>query len=310
METSAESSAALIGRAYRARIAIPAFNVPYLPMVEPVIQAVVDQDSFALIETARLEWFKFEAGGLEAVLAEFQRWQRPDYVRLHLDHVPVIDEDGVRVDALPIIQRAVDLGYHSVMIDASRLSLDENIAITRQAVEVAHAAGVACEAELGAVLGHESGPELDYEELFATGRGFTRVDEAARFVHESGCDWLSVAIGSIHGAISGVKKDEKKVAARLNLDHLDRLRDATGIPLVLHGGSGIQRDYVLAAVKKGIAKINIASEIRQAYERTYQTTGTISAAQDAVYRETTRLIRDHLGNTGIRASVTGQEVSP
>ena len=63
--------------AYRAGIAVPAFNVPYLPMVEPVIRAVVDQDAFALIETARLEWIKFEAGGPEPVMAEFTKWQQP-----------------------------------------------------------------------------------------------------------------------------------------------------------------------------------------------------------------------------------------
>ncbi len=93
-------------KAYRAGIAVPAFNVPYLPMVEPVIRAVIDQDAFALIETARLEWIKFEAGGPEQVMVEFQKWQHPDHVRLHLDHVPVIDEDNRRVDFLAVIQDA------------------------------------------------------------------------------------------------------------------------------------------------------------------------------------------------------------
>ena len=113
-----------------------------------------------------------------------------------------------------------------------------------------------------------------------------------------------MAVGSIHGAISGAQKDMKKVEARLNLEHLDRLREATHIPLVLHGGSGVKREYVLAAFKKGIAKINIASEIRQAYERTRIETGRIDEAQEAVYAKTTELIRDYLGNAGIRAIVT------
>ena len=80
-----------------------------------------------------------------------------------------------------------------------------------------------------------------YEELYASGKGFTDVDEARRFVQETGCDWLSVAIGNIHGAISGALKDQKKVEARLNLDRLNQLSQVTGIPLVLHGGSGIRR---------------------------------------------------------------------
>lgn len=297
----------IIQNAYRAGIAIPAFNVPYLPMVEPVIRAIVDQDSFALIETARLEWIKFEAGGPDAVMAEFQKWQRPGYIRLHLDHVPVIDEDNQHVDYLPVFRRALELGFHSVMIDGSRLDLDENIRVTREVSDLAHQAEAACEAELGAVLGHEAGPPPPYDELFESGRGFTRVDEAARFVCESGCDWLSVAVGSIHGAVSGIYKDQKKPEARLNLEHLDRLREATGIPLVLHGGSGIQRDYVLAAMKKGIAKINVGSEIRQAYESALRESGSVEAAQEAVYTRTCWLIRDYFGLTGIRARVTEGE---
>jgi len=79
-------------------LVVPAFNIPYSPMMEPVIQAVIENDAFALIETARLEWTKFEAGGPEEVMKEFQRWQHPECVRLHLDQVPVIDEDNQSVD--------------------------------------------------------------------------------------------------------------------------------------------------------------------------------------------------------------------
>jgi ketose-bisphosphate aldolase len=285
----------IVQKASRAGVAIPAFNVPYLPMVEPVIRAVVDQNSFALIETARLEWLKFEAGGPEAVAREFSRWQKPAHVRLHLDHVPVIDEDGQRVDYLSIIQQAIGLGYHSVMVDGSRLPLEENIAATRQVAAMAHQGEVPCEAELGAVLGHESGPLPPYDELFASGRGFTKVDEARRFVAGTGCDWLSVAIGNIHGAISAGLKDKQKVAARLDLDHLQRLARATAVPLVLHGGSGIPQEYVLESFKKGIAKINIGTEIRQVYETALRSTGTVSAAQDAVYERTAWLIGGYFG---------------
>jgi len=134
----------IVQRGYKAGVAIPAFNVPYLPMIKPIIQAVVDQDSFALIETARLEWAKFEAGSPKAVLDEFTRWQNLDHVRLHLDHIPVIDEDGLEVDYLFILQEAIELGYHAVMVDGSRLPLEANIAATRGAVEMAHHAGIPC----------------------------------------------------------------------------------------------------------------------------------------------------------------------
>jgi ketose-bisphosphate aldolase len=294
----------IVQNAMKAGVAIPAFNIPYLPMLEPVVQAVVDQNSFALIETARLEWIKFEAGGPDVIAREFFRWQVADHIRLHLDHVPAIDEDGQQVDYLKIIQQAIDLGYHSVMVDASRLALDENIAATRRVAELAHKAGVPCEAELGAVLGHEAGPLPSYDELFASGRGFTKVNEASRFVAETGCDWLSVAIGNIHGAVSQGYKDQKKVAARLDLAHLEKLSQAVRIPLVLHGGSGIPQEYVLASFKKGIAKINIATEIRQAYESTLQSTSKISAAQGAVYERICQLIGDYFGLKNIQPLLT------
>jgi len=298
-----QGMADIVNNAQKAGLMIPAFNVPYLPMVEPVIRAVVDQDCFALIEVARLEWIKFEAQSPAAVMEEFVKWNEPDYVRIHLDHVPVIDEDNQRVDFLAIIWEAIELGYHSVMVDGSRLDLEENIRATRQVVEMAHQAGIPCEAELGAVLGHEAGPLPPYEELFESGLGFTDIQEAERFVQETGCDWLSVAIGNIHGAVSGVLKDRKKVEARLNLDHLDRLREATGIPLVLHGGSGVKREHLLAAIKKGIAKVNIGTEIRQAYESALRESGSVVVAQDAVYDRTSWLIRDYFDLAGTRRLV-------
>ncbi|MBN1681392.1 MAG: class II fructose-bisphosphate aldolase [Anaerolineae bacterium] len=299
----------IIYNAYRVGIVIPAFNVPYLPMVEPVIRAIVDQDIFAFIETARLEWYKFEAKSPDAVMDEYKKWCQPGYVRLHLDHVPAIDEDGQQVDYMTIIQHAIELGYDSVMIDGSRLDLDHNIKATCEAVELAHQAGVAIEAELGAVLGHEAGPPPPYDELFASGRGFTRVEEATRFVHETGCDWLSVAIGNIHGAVSGIYKDQKKPEARLDLEHLAALRQATGIPLVLHGGSGINQDYVRAAFKHGIAKVNVGSDIRQAYETALRDSGRIGEARQAVYDRTCWLIRDYYGLAGTRQTIINQDAS-
>jgi len=298
-----QSVASIIQNAARIGIAIPAFNIPYLPMMEPVVRAIVDQDSFALIDTARLEWFKFESKGPEAVAAEFARCGLRDFVRLHLDHVPVIDEDDQRVDYLPIFEQVLGLGYESVMVDGSRLDLAENINATRKVVELAHTAGIPVEAELGAVLGHEAGPLPPYEELYESGRGFTSVAEAQEFSLATGCDWLSVAIGNIHGAIASGRKDLKKIEAKLNLERLAELRTAAAIPLVLHGGSSVRQEYLLAAIKHGIAKVNVATEIRQAYETALQQTGSVLKAQNAVYERTVWIVRDYLGNRGIRSQV-------
>jgi len=291
--------------AWRAGIVIPAFNVPHLPMMAPIARAVAAEDSFALIEVARLEITKFRAESLERIFREYDALRDERYLRLHLDHVPVIDEDGLTVDYLAMINEALELGYESVMLDGSRLPLDGNIAATREVAELAHAAGVPCEAELGAVLGHESGPLPSYEELFSSRRGFTRVDEAERFVRESGCDWLSVAVGSIHGAVSGALKDQKKVEARLDVEHVKLLRRVTGIPLVLHGGSGVRHESVLAAIAAGIAKVNVGTELRQVYESAMKASADISSAQAAVEERTRQYLRDYFRISGSSATVLG-----
>jgi fructose-bisphosphate aldolase class II len=294
----------IIQKARSQGVAIPAFNIPYLPMMEPVVRAVADLDSFALIAVARLEWIKFEAQSPAAIAETFARCQDPRYVRLHLDHVPVIDEDNLQVDTRPIFKEAIRLGFASLMVDGSRLSLEENIQAVRPMVELAHASGRPVEAELGAVFGHESGPMPSYEELYASGKGFTDVAEACRFVQETGCDWLSVAVGNVHGAIAAGRKDMKKVEARLNLERLDQIHQATGVPLVLHGGSGIQADNVRQAMKSGIAKINIGTEIRQAYEVVLNDSGDVALAQQAVYERTCWVIAEFLQVSGIRAIVS------
>ena len=276
---------------------MPAFNVPHLPMLAPIARAVADQDSFALIETARIEWQMFECYGPAAVDEAFDRFGDPDHVRLHLDHVPVFDEAGEAVDYLPIIKKALGLGYASVMIDGSLLSLEDNIGATREVVDMAHASGAVVEAELGAISREGAGPLPPYEELFASGAGFTPVDHAARFVAETGCDWLSVAVGNIHGAVSKAFKDKAKTQARLNLDHLAALRAATDVPFVLHGGSGVRREDVLAGIKEGIAKINIGTEVRQAFVQGLKATGTLAGAKDQRLRAREvadpRLLRHH-----------------
>ena len=104
----------------------------------------------------------------------------------------------------------------------------------------------------------------------------------------------------MHGAISGALKDQKKVEARLNIERVEQLAKITGIPLVLHGGSGIRRDDLSAAITKGVAKVNIGTEIRQAYEVALQQTRNVEAAQQAVYERTTWLIRDYYALTGMK----------
>ncbi len=291
------STREIVARACRIGTVVPGFNIPYLPMMAPVVAALRDCDSVGLVMVANLELHKFASGSLRAVRDEYEKCRDDRHTRLHLDHVPVIDEDQQLVDYFTVIGEALDLGYQSVMIDGSRLPLKENIAATERIVKLASGYGVPVEAELGAVLGHEAGPLPPYEELFASRRGFTDVEEARRFATESGCDWLSVAVGNIHGAISAAGKQKEKPRARIDLEHLRRLHEAAAIPLVLHGGTGIEPEYLRGAIKCGIAKINVATAIRQPYERVLAEKGT-AAAQQAVYDTMGAILRDELGIAG------------
>ena len=292
MAFTALGTADLVHRALKTGTVIPGFNIPYLPMMEPVVRALRDTNSFGLIMVARLEWVKFESGSLEAIRDEYERVKDLDHTRLHLDHVPVIDEDDLRVDYKEIVRRAVRAGYGSVMIDGSRLPLEGNIDCTKAVVEIAHAAGIPVEAELGAIMGHEAGPLPPYDELFESGRGFTNPAQAKRFVEETNVDWLSIAIGSIHGAISAARKSERKIEARLDINRLDEIREAVGIPLVLHGGTGISKEYIIKSIQHGIAKVNVATAIRQPYEKAVQE--SLAAGQEAVYRAMLAIIREDL----------------
>jgi ketose-bisphosphate aldolase len=286
----------IIKNAWKNEIIVPGFNIPYLPMMEPVVRALVDSGTFGLVMVARLEWIKFKAGGIKQIYDEYKKNEQRQFMRLHLDHIPVIDEDNLYTNFEEIIAEAIEIGYDSVMTDGSRLPLEENIRQTCKITELARQAKIPVESELGAVMGHESGPLPPYEELFASGKGFTSPDEARRFVNETGTDWLSVAVGNIHGAISASVRSMEKIRARLNIAHLARINETVSIPLVLHGGTGISKKYILEASRNGIVKINIATAIRQPYEKLMDS--SVRLAQDAVYSEMLNIIGNELEITG------------
>jgi ketose-bisphosphate aldolase len=296
MTISATGVKQIMDNARKKGMVIPGFNIPYLPMMEPVVRALCDTNTFGLIMVARLEWIKFKSGSMKIIRDEYEKLKDERFTRLHLDHIPVIDEDNLLTDYKSIITTAIELGYNSVMIDGSRLSLEDNIEKTRSITELAHKAGIPVESELGAVLGHESGPLPPYEKLFATGKGFTSPSEAKRFVEETETDWLSVAIGNIHGAISAATRNEKKVEARLSISHLKEINKIVHRPLVLHGGTGIAKNYLMKSFQQGISKINIATAIRQPYERLMDE--SVRAAQEAVYTEMLDIINNLLEIAG------------
>ncbi len=144
--------------------------------------------------------------------------------------------------------KALKFGLTDVMFDGSRLPIEENIAITRHVVRAAHACGACVEAELGHV-----GMGKDYQEFGAMRKGFTQPDDVERFVAETGVDFLAVAIGTAHGIYQG--------EPQLDLELLDEIAARVEIPLVMHGGSGLAKEQFQAAIGRGIAKVNIATDL-------------------------------------------------
>lgn len=155
-------------------------------------------------------------------------------VALHVDHGGSFD----------ICKDAIDAGFTSVMIDGSKLPIDENIATVKKVVDYAHARGVSVEAELGKVGGQED--SVVAESMYADPQ------ECVRMVKETGIDFLAPALGSVHGAYHGEPK--------LGFDEMKEIAGLVNIPLVLHGGSGIPDFQLKMAIDRGTAKININTE--------------------------------------------------
>jgi ketose-bisphosphate aldolase len=161
---------------------------------------------------------------------------------LHLDH-------GSSVE---IVQRCLDAGFDSVMIDASEKSFDENVRITSQVVKIAARYNANVEAELGYVA------KLGQEQK----GGYTQPDEAKKFVDATGINALAIAIGSAHGFY--------KETPKLQLDLLSNIHSITPVALVLHGASGIPDDQLRGAIQRGIAKVNLATETKNIFMKTLQ----------------------------------------
>ena len=164
-------------------------------------------------------------------------------VVLHLDHA----------NELESIARAVGCGFSSVMIDGSNLPFEENVKLTRAAVEIARPKGISVEAELGHVGG------MDLESLHCRENVLTDADEVARFVQQTGVDSLAVSIGTSHGVYTSLPT--------LNIPRLRELHAASPVPLVLHGGSGTPDDQIREAVREGICKLNLYADCRIALGR-------------------------------------------
>jgi len=221
--------------------AVPAFNIGTGQILNGVMDTCERLKAPVILAIHPLE-LEFQGDSfLKMCIDRAQNSPLP--VCIHLDHS----------DLAPIM-RAIRTGFTSVMIDASHMSFEDNAAITKKVCELAQPLGVSVEAELGTIGTTDGDTEGGTDEII-----YTKPEDAVRFVAETGCDTLAIAIGTAHGIYPPDMKPE------LKQDLLSEIKRKVSVPLVLHGGSGNADEEIAEAVKRGINKINISSDIKDAF---------------------------------------------
>lgn len=222
--------------------AVPAFNIGSEAILKGVVESANEKDAPVILAIHPTELEFLGDSFIKTVIEEAHNSKVP--MVIHLDHGGKFEE----------ILRAIRCGFTSVMIDASHMSYEDNIAITKKVVEVAHPSNVSVEAELGTIGNTGESYEGGTSSII-----YTDPAQAKDFIEKTGIDSLAVAIGTAHGIYPKDMKPE------LKLDLLKTIRDTVDIPLVLHGGSSNPDKEIAESVKIGISKINISSDIKFAF---------------------------------------------
>ncbi len=233
------TSKEMLEKARKEGYAVGAFNVENMEMVKAVIAAAEELKAPVMLQTTPST---VKYGTLETyfgiVAAEAKKASVP--VCLHLDHG----------SSFELAEQAMKAGYTSVMIDGSGETFENNVAVTKKVVDVAEAFGIPVEAELGKVGGKE-------DDLEAEADTNTNPLEAKEFVEQTNVSSLAIAIGTAHGFYAGTPVLDKV--------RVSEIRDVVSVPLVLHGASGLSDEDVRECVRRGICKVNFATELRVAY---------------------------------------------
>ena len=219
--------------------AVGAFNVENMEMVMAVIAAAEELRAPLMLQTTP-STVKYAGVDLYQANVNTAAERASVPVCMHLDHG----------DSFELAMRALRVGYSSIMIDGSHSVFEENIAVTKAVADACRPSGIPVEAELGKVGGKE-------DDLDGGNGGYTDPQEAKEFAERTGIGSLEVAIGTAHGVYKGEPK--------LDLDRLAEIRKVVSIPLVLHGASGLSEEAVAESIKRGICKVNFATELRIAY---------------------------------------------
>lgn len=232
----------LLTVAQKNHFAVPAFNIGSDQLLKAVMKTVKELKSPVILEMSPDEFNFVGYAQIQAMLYEAAHTDVP--VCIHLDHG----------DSYETVVRAIQAGMTSVMIDASKLPYEENVAITKKVVETAHIANVSVESELGTI-----GTTGNSIEGGTEGVIYTVPEEAKQFIEDTGIDTFACTIGTAHGIYP------KDMKPKLRIDILKDITDQVSVPLVLHGGSSNKDEEIAEAVKNGICKINISSDIKVAF---------------------------------------------
>ena len=233
------TSEEMLRKADKEGYAVGAFNVENMEMVMAVIKACEELNAPAILQTTPST---VKYAGLDMYYANVAAAAKAASVpiALHLDHG----------NSFELAMQALRVGYTSIMIDGSKLEFEDNIALSKRVADACAPSGIPVEAELGKVGGKE-------DDLSCDDPGYTDPDDAVRFVNETGVTSLAVAIGTAHGIYKGEPK--------LDVERLSDIRKVVSIPLVLHGASGVPDEAVRDCIRRGISKVNFATELRIAF---------------------------------------------
>ena len=232
------SSRQMLLNAQEEHYAVPAFNIHNLETLQVVADTATEMGSPVIIAVTP-STIDYARDAYIVAMAEVAAKASNTPIAIHLDHF----EDIAR------IKKAIDLGFTSCMIDASKDIFEENIAKVQEVVAYAHRYDVTVEAELGKLVGIEDDLVVDEKDAM-----YTNPEDAIKFVEATGIDSLAVAIGTAHGLYKGTPK--------LDFERLMKIRERVSIPLVLHGASDVPDEFVKRAISLGICKVNVATDLK------------------------------------------------
>jgi fructose-bisphosphate aldolase class II len=237
----------MLKKAQKGRYAVGAFNANNMEIIQAIIESAEEEKAPAILQASQ---GAIEYAGLDSIVAMVKVMAEKVTVpiALHLDH---------GTDYYQNI-KCLRAGFTSLMFDGSKLPFEENVKITKKVVEMAHTCDIPVEAELGQIgkMGDSDEPGVALEKVKET---MADPYEAAKFVELTKIDFLAAAVGTIHGC--------RTPFAKLDIPRIEKIRELTDVPLVLHGASGVNDEEVRKGISAGICKINIDTRIRMIFTK-------------------------------------------